>query len=180
MGDLREDKKSTATGQETHQENAPIAQSACICIRHVFGRVFQFARRSGLDLLIDGAQGLENWNVLSDENWRSQDGSLVADKGSSGFLVSKAAYKDFTIYAEFWAATDTNNGIFTRAADPTKIGADNSCEVMIWDIRPDPSYGTAAIVNFAKVTVPFAHKAGGQWNTMEVTAQGASITFKLL
>jgi hypothetical protein len=75
--------------------------------------------------------------------------------------------------------TDTNSGIFIRAADPTKIGADNSYEVNIWDIRPDPSYGTGAIVNFAKVAVALVHKAGGQWNTMEVTAQGASITVKL-
>ena len=133
----------------------------------------------GWTTLIEGAQGLENWNVLGDANWRSQDGAVVADKGSAGFLVSKAAYKDFTIYAEFWAATDTNSGIFIRAADPTKIGADTSYEVNIWDIRPDPSYGTGAIVNFAKVAVPLVHKAGGQWNTMEVTAQGTAITVKL-
>ena len=133
----------------------------------------------GLTTLIDGAQGLENWNTLGDANWRSQDGAVVADKGSSGYLVSKANYKDFVIYAEFWAATDTNSGIFIRAADPQKIGADTSYEVNIWDIRPDPSYGTGAIVNFAKVPVPLVNKAGGQWNTMEVTAQGPSITVKL-
>jgi len=133
----------------------------------------------GWTTLIDGAQGLENWNVLGDANWRSEDGAVVADKGSAGFLVSKTTYKDFVIHAEFWAATDTNSGIFIRAADPKKIGADSSYEVNIWDIRPDPSYGTGAIVNFAKVPVPLVHKAGGQWNTMEVTAQGTSITVKL-
>lgn len=114
----------------------------------------------GWTTLIDGAQGLENWNTLGDANWRSQDGAVVADKGSSGYLVSKASYKDFVIYAEFWAATDTNSGIFIRAADPQKIGADTSYEVNIWDIRPDPSYGTGAIVNFAKVPVPLVNKAG--------------------
>jgi Domain of Unknown Function (DUF1080) len=134
---------------------------------------------TGWTTLIDGAKGLENWNVLGDANWRSEDGAVVADKGSAGFLVSKTSYKDFVIHAEFWAATDTNSGIFIRAADPKKIGADNSYEVNIWDIRPDPSYGTGAIVNFAKVPVPLVHKAGGQWNTMEVTAQGSSITVKL-
>ena len=133
----------------------------------------------GWTTLIDGAQGLDNWNLVGDANWRSQDGTVMADKGTAGFLVSKSAYKDFTIYAEFWAATDTNSGIFIRASDPAKIGADNSYEVNIWDIRPDPSYGTGAIVNCAKVPVPLLNKAGGQWNTMEVTAQGPSITVKL-
>jgi hypothetical protein len=133
----------------------------------------------GWTTLIDGAKGLENWNMLGDANWRSEDGAIVADKGSAGFLVSKEAYKDFLIYAEFWAATDTNSGIFIRAADPKKIGADNSYEVNIWDIRPEPSYGTGAIVNFAKVPVPLVNKAGGRWNVMEVMAQGTSLTVKL-
>jgi hypothetical protein len=133
----------------------------------------------GWTTLIDGTKGLENWNMLGDANWRSEDGAIVADKGSAGFLVSKEAYKDFVIYAEFWAATDTNSGIFIRAADPKKIGADNSYEVNIWDIRPEPSYGTGAIVNFAKVPVPLVNKAGGRWNVMEVMAQGTSLTVKL-
>jgi hypothetical protein len=42
--------------------------------------------------------------------------------------------------------------------------------VNIFDQRPDPSYGTGAIVNVAKV-VPMP-KAGGRWNVYEVTAQG--------
>ncbi len=129
--------------------------------------------------LIDGGKGLENWNVVGDANWSAENDAVVADKGSAGFLVSKNAYKDFTIYAEFWAATDTNSGIFIRATDPQKISADSSYEVNIWDIRPDPSYGTGAVVNFAKVPVPLVNKAGGQWNTMEVTASGQSITVKL-
>jgi len=103
----------------------------------------------------------------------------MADKGKGGFLVSKNAYRDFAIYAEFWAETDTNSGIFIRASDPSKIGADSSYEVNIWDIRPDPKYGTGAIVDFAAVPVPLIHKAGGKWNTYEIEAKGADVTVKL-
>ena len=52
----------------------------------------------GWTTLIDGSQGLENWNVLGDANWRSENGAVLADKGSAGFLVSKATYKDFVIH----------------------------------------------------------------------------------
>ena len=79
--------------------------------------------------LIDGDKGLENWNIVGDANWRTEGGAIVADKGKSGFLVSKSSYKDFVIYAEFWAETDTNSGIFIRATDPAKISADNAYEV---------------------------------------------------
>ena len=129
--------------------------------------------------LIDGDKGLDNWNRLGDANWRAEGGAIVADQGKSGFLVSKQSYQDFVIYAEFWAATDTNSGIFIRASDPAKITADNAYEVNIWDIRPDPTYATGAIVNYAAVPVPTVHKAGGRWNTFEITAQGELLTVKL-
>jgi len=129
--------------------------------------------------LIDGDKGLENWNPIGDANWRAEGGVIMADKGKGGFLVSKNAYRDFAIYAEFWAETDTNSGIFIRASDPSKIGADSSYEVNIWDIRPDPKYGTGAIVDFAAVPVPLIHKAGGKWNTYEIEAKGADVTVKL-
>lgn len=146
--------------------------------------LFQFgcatdSQRSGWTTLIDGDKGLDNWSQIDDANWRAEAGAIVADKGKGGFLVSKNAYKDFMIYAEFWADTDTNSGIFIRASDPKKITADNAYEVNIWDIRPDPTYGTGAIVNFAAVPVPIVHKAGGRWNTMEITAQGDQFSVKL-
>jgi hypothetical protein len=133
---------------------------------------------SGWITLIDGEKGLENWNQIGDANWRAEGGAIVADKGKGGFLVSKDSYKDFMIYAEFWAETDTNSGIFLRASNPNTIGADNAYEVNVWDIRPDPTYGTGAIVNFAPVPVPIVYKAGGKWNTFEISANGEQLTVK--
>jgi hypothetical protein len=43
--------------------------------------------------------------------------------------------------------------------------------------RPDPSYGTGAIVNVAKVS-PMP-KAGNQWNVYEITAKGPQFTVTL-
>ena len=137
------------------------------------------ATQPGWVTLIDGDKGLENWNRIGDANWRAEGGSVVADQGKGGYLVSKSSYKDFVIYAEFWAETDTNSGIFLRASDPNKIGADNAYEVNIWDIRPDPTYGTGAIVDFAAVPVPIIYKVGGKWNTYEIYAKGAQMTVKL-
>ena len=132
----------------------------------------------GWTTLIDADKGLENWARLGDANWRSQAGAVVADQGKGGFLVSKASYRDFVIYAEFWAETDTNSGIFIRASDPAKVGADNAYEVNIWDIRPDPKYGTGGIVDFAAVPVPPVYLAGGRWNIYEIEAIGNRVTVK--
>jgi Domain of Unknown Function (DUF1080) len=133
----------------------------------------------GWETLIEGDKGLENWNRLGDANWRAEGGLIVADQGKGGFLVSKKSYKDFVLTAEFWAARDTNSGIFIRAADAAKIGADSSYEVNIWDIRPDPKFGTGGIVDFAAVPVPAVFSAGGKWNNFEIEARGDTVTVKL-
>ena len=129
--------------------------------------------------LIDGNTGLENWDRIGDANWRAEGGAIVADKGTgnANYLVSKNSYKDFEIYAEFWADHTTNSGIYIRASDPKKIGAVSAYEVNIYDQRPDPSYGTGAIDNFAMVN-PMP-KAGGKWNTFEIYAKGPQLTVKL-
>jgi hypothetical protein len=129
--------------------------------------------------LIDDGQGLDNFNRTGDANWHVADRAIVADAGKGGYLVSKNAYRDFEIRAEFWAATDTNSGIFIRCADPAKPGAATCYEANIWDIRPEPKYATGAIVDHAAVPVPLIHKAGGRWNTYEITAKGTDLTVKL-
>jgi len=130
---------------------------------------------TGWVTLIDGNKGLENWNRVGDANWRPDySGFIVADSGKSGQLVSKKSYKDFVVRAEFWADDTTNSGIFLRISDPKKIGSATAYEVNIYDHRPDPKYGTGAIVNVAMVN-PMP-KAGGKWNTYEITAQGAELT----
>ena len=127
--------------------------------------------------LIDGNAGLENFNRIGEANWRAEGGAIVADKGAAGYLVTKKSYKDFELRAEFWAETTTNSGIFIRAANPIKIEAATSYEVNIFDQRPDPTYGTGAIVDVARV-VPMP-KAGGRWNVYEVTARGPQLTVVL-
>ena len=134
---------------------------------------------SGWTTLIDGERGLENFNQVGDANWRAEGGALVADKGKSGFLVSKNTYTDFELRAEFWADTDTNSGVFIRCSDPAKITGATCYEVNIWDIRPEPKYGTGAIVDVAAVPVPIVYKAGGRWNTYEISAKGDQLTARL-
>jgi hypothetical protein len=129
--------------------------------------------------LFDG-KTLDGWTPSDDNvNWRVEDGAIVADKskGKGGnHLVTKNSYKDHQIYAEFWSSPDANSGIFVRC-NPKQIGAKTCYEVNIFDTRPDPSYGTGSIVYFAEVN-PMP-KAGGQWNTFEITAKGRNIIVTL-
>jgi hypothetical protein len=135
---------------------------------------------SGWITLIDGPKGMENWNQIGSSNWAVVDGVVQADKRAdkeAGFLVSKNSYKDFQIRAEFWVSDDANSGIYMRCQDPKKI-TDKTCyEANIYDQRPDPSFGTGAIMHITKVS-PMP-KAGGKWNTYEITAKGPQLTVTL-
>jgi hypothetical protein len=125
-------------------------------------------------------KNMGEWDRVGESNWRLEDGAVVADKAISkggSHLVSKNSYKDFMIYAEFWASDNANSGIFIRCSDPKNIGAKSCYEVNIFDQRKDPTYGTGAIVNFAEVN-PMP-KAGGKWNTFEITAKGRQISVVL-
>jgi hypothetical protein len=129
----------------------------------------------GWKTLFDG-KDLQNWKPLGDANWKIEDGAIVADKGN-GYLVTPDSYGDFQLKAEFWADDDAQSGIFIRCADPGKIAAASCYEVNIFDKRPEPAYGTGAIVNVAKVE-PMP-KAAGKWNTYEITAQGPHLVVVL-
>jgi Domain of Unknown Function (DUF1080) len=140
--------------------------------------------------LLDG-KNLDNWNPIGNANWHLMAGSAVADtydecliKQSSfssclfnngmGYLVSKSSYTDFEIHAEFWVSHDANSGVFIRCAEPQNIRTDknirtdNCYEANINDERP--SYGTGAITNLVEPSI--ALRAGGKWNTYDITAHG--------
>ena len=135
---------------------------------------------AGWVTLFDGKTIGSEWDRVGESNWRVEDGAIVADKRTgegAAHLVSKTKYKDFQVYVEFWASDDANSGIFLRCQDPAKI-TDRSCyEVNIFDQRKDPTYGTGGIVHFVEVN-PMP-KAGGKWNTYEITAKGRHITVTL-
>ena len=120
------------------------------------------------------------WSEVGKANWDMKDGALVADKLDGkdlSYLVSKNSYKDFEIRAEFWVDDAANSGIFIRCDQSDKIDSKICYEVNIFDKRPDPTYGTGAIVDVAKVD-PMP-KAAGKWNTYEITAKGPHLTVVL-
>ena len=144
---------------------------------------FQFADAASSDdgwitLLDSSNKG--NWSEVGKANWDMKDGAMTADKLEGkdlAYLVSQNSYKDFQIRAEFWVDEEANSGIFIRCEDPRKVGGKTCYEVNIFDKRPDPTYGTGAIVDVAKVD-PMP-KAAGKWNTYVITAQGPHLVVVL-
>ncbi|HSH74249.1 MAG TPA: DUF1080 domain-containing protein [Longimicrobiales bacterium] len=136
------------------------------------------AQDAGWTTLFDGSS-LEGWSVIGGANWRLDrgDGSVVADEGEEGHLVTASAYDDFEVVIEFWVEPRTNSGVYIRCSDPTEITAQGCYEVNISDERPDPTYRTGAVVG---VSSPLENvNAGGRWNEYVIRADGPRLTVTL-
>ena len=125
--------------------------------------------------ILDG-KSLKGWTQNGKQNWEIVDGAAQS-VGGAGHLVSDGTYGDFELRAEVWVSDDANSGIFIRCTNPVAVNQFNAYEVNLYDQRPDPSYGTGAIVEIAKVS-PMP-KAGGRWNVMEIRAKGRTLSVKL-
>lgn len=134
---------------------------------------------NGTITLIDGNNGLDNFNIVGDANWAAGDGAIEATAGSgASFLVTRESYNNFRLRTEFWVSDDANSGIYMRCQDASAI-TDRSCyEANIFDNRPDPTFGTGGVVHIAPVGEPYP-KAGGQWNTYEIVVDGPRMVVTL-
>jgi hypothetical protein len=135
---------------------------------------------AGWTRLVDGTRGMENFVPVGNADWVAADGAIQASSGGRepGYLVTRQAYGDFVLRAEFWASDDANSGIFFRCQEPARITDENCYEANVFDQRPDPTYGTGAIVKVAAVAQPMP-RAGGRWNTYEITARGQNLVLVL-
>lgn len=129
--------------------------------------------------LIDGTDGMENFNIIGDADWSAEYNAIQATEGSgASWLVSKNSYSDFSLRVEFWASSDSNSGIYMRCENANQI-TDRSCyEANVFDQRGDPSFGTGAIVHIAPVDEP-RPTAGNKWNVFVITLDGDHLVVEL-
>jgi hypothetical protein len=112
-------------------------------------------------------------------DWSASDGAIQASHGSGpAHLVTRETYKGFALRVEFWSSDDANIGVFFRCQDLAVVNETGCYEANIFDQRPDQTCGTGAIVGVAPVARPAA-RAGGRWNTLEITAQGTNLVLVL-
>jgi hypothetical protein len=140
-----------------------------------FGCATPVPSGAGWETLIDGQDGLQNWNRTGDGNWLAMQGSIQIDRKNNkdaAFLFSKKSYTDFEMYVEFWADEDANSGVFYRITNTKTINTKGGYEVQIFD--KNPPYPTASLVNVAQAAPTF--KAAGKWNTFNITVKGARMT----
>ena len=160
-------------------KNTINAASILVLLFAFTGASLSYSANNDWVTLIDGTDGMENFNILGNANWSAQMSAIQATEGSgASFLVTKRDYGDFAMRVEFWASDNANSGIFLRCQEPTNINDRNCYEANIFDQRPDPAYGTGGIVHIATVDEP-RPKAGDRWNVYKMTLRGDHLLVEL-
>ena len=131
---------------------------------------------SGVDwtTLLDGTEGLDNFDRVGEANWQQADGAIQADAGRQGPGLSgdEQLLPGLRAARRVLGQRRRQQRHLLALPGPAKITDESCYEANIFDQRPDPTYGTGAIVKVAKVgPMP---KAGGKWNTYEITLKGAA------
>jgi len=123
--------------------------------------------------LFDG-RTLKGWTATSTANWRVEDGTIVVDSGSKGFLLHDDSYENYELTVEFKSAKGTNSGVFLSTKVKPKSLTSDCYELNIAPTdNPFPTGSLVARKKYADAGED--HK----WHTFEVRVEGKKVTVKL-
>jgi hypothetical protein len=135
--------------------------------------------------LFDG-NSLAGWRVIGgkDKAWAVENGSLVSLGEGGGWLGTEGSYADFVLQLEFKLTPESNSGVYIRAPGDTSHISRAGMEIQLLD-ETHPRY--KGIKNWQRTGAIYHVKAPesghlnptGQWNTMEISAQGPRVIIKL-
>ena len=126
--------------------------------------------------LFDG-QTLFGWKAHSKADWQVKNGAIAVTGGEKGLLCTTVSFDNYVLKFDFRAAKDTNSGVFLRTA-PVLGPEDVKSKCYELNIAPpDNPFPTGGYVSRQKgKAVP---ERAGEWQSFEVTLDGAKSTVKL-
>src|SRR6266480_883060 len=126
--------------------------------------------------LFDG-ETLFGWKAHSKADWQVKDGAISVLAGERGLLCTTVEFDNYVLKADFRAAKNTNSGIFLRTAP---VVGTNDITTKCYELNiapPENPFPTGSFVGRLKgKSVP---ERAGEWQSYEVTLDGAKATVKL-
>jgi len=139
----------------------------------------------GFSPLFDG-KSLAGWTVIGGKAaaWGVENGSLVSFGEGGGWLGTKRDYADFVLKLEFRLTAESNSGVYLRAPAETSHISRTGMEIQLLD-ETHPRYKTiqpwqrTGAIYHVVAPEPGHLKPTGEWNTMEIRAEGTHVVIRL-
>lgn len=114
-----------------------------------------------------------DWKSYGEANWSFSNNILTGKiKNGEGYLITKQHYNNFELKLEFKPDSTINSGVFIRC-NSENMTPRTCYELNIWDLHPDQSNRTGAIVARAN---PLANVSTiNQWNTYRILAKESQL-----
>ncbi|WP_407557558.1 DUF1080 domain-containing protein [Winogradskyella sp. 4-2091] len=114
-----------------------------------------------------------NWSSYGEAKWEFLNKILTGKiKNGEGYLITKQKYNNFELKLEFKPDSTINSGVFIRC-NSENMNPKTCYELNIWDIHPDQTNRTGAIVAKAN---PLANVTTiNQWNTYRILAKESQL-----
>src|SRR4051812_87924 len=140
---------------------------------------------AGFVSLFDG-KSLAGWRRFGGkaEAWSVEDGHLISLGDGGGWLGTTRPYADFELRFSFLLSPASNSGIYLRAPADTSHISRTGMEIQLLDeahprYRDIKSWQRTGAIYHVAAPEPGHLKPAGQWNTMEIKAQGPDVAIKL-
>jgi Domain of Unknown Function (DUF1080) len=132
---------------------------------------------------------LSGWHKNGDEKWIVDNGTIVCESTANkyGYLTTEKSFRDFTLRLKFKGEAAGNSGVFLRSRI-TGIDPEHGPDIEGMQVEVDPNIGkhTGGLYESGgRGWVAMPTEAGenalkpGEWNDLEVTADGPHIITKL-
>jgi len=152
------------------------------------GTVAQAPRESGWIPLFN-SKDLTGWKKNGDEKWIVEQGTILCESTANkyGYLTTEKNYRDFNLRLKFKGEAAGNSGVFLHARI-TGVDPQHGPDIEGMQVEVDPSVGkhTGGLYESGGrgwVAMPTAEGEQalkpGEWNDLEVSAQGNHIVTKL-
>ncbi|NRD23729.1 DUF1080 domain-containing protein [Winogradskyella litoriviva] len=113
------------------------------------------------------------WKSYGDNCWHFSENELIGEvKNQESYLITKQRFKDFDLNLEFKPDNSINTGVFIRCINED-VNPKNCYELNIWDLHPDQTNRTGAIV--ARVNPRVVVSTINKWNTYRIKAVNSHI-----
>ncbi|HXY32664.1 MAG TPA: DUF1080 domain-containing protein, partial [Planctomycetaceae bacterium] len=124
--------------------------------------------------LFDG-RTLYGWEPNGDRNWSVRGGTIVADHGKPGLLLTTYELVDYEFRCDYRLEMGGDGRIFLRTPFSPKNPAKDCYELSLSD--SDPAFPTGSIVGRKKAQERF--EGEGVWMRLSVRVEGNRITARL-
>jgi hypothetical protein len=129
--------------------------------------------QQGWILLFDG-HSLYGWSPQGGAQWHVDAGKIVADSGSSGFLLTNSEFADFDLKCDFLVKGEGRSSVLLRV-DKKDHPLEGGYKLQI--NNDDKEFPTGSLVG--EIRAAPVRVAPDQWHSYEVQAQGSQFIVRL-